>query len=222
MPGHPVREDDVRREQHRVGEGEGHAQRRARQPHVGEEVNAGDGERQRPRVAGAASAHRRQGDHRQELDRGHGPQRQPVDRHVEAAVHRGQDRAPRGQQAPPGAIERRERPPRAAPGGEDRRGGGDPQPGHAQHVHPREQQHRERGPQVVEHGADQEPGVRRRPLHERAAARPPARWTQCSGLRLHDAGASQAKPCLTMLHRRDMVSSTCESSSLGRIRRRSC
>ena len=49
-----------------------------------------------------------------------------------------------------------EQPPRAAPEREDDGGGGDAQPGDAEHADVREQQDRERGTQVMEDGAGEE------------------------------------------------------------------
>ena len=155
-------EDDVEREEHGVDGGEGHAQRLAGEHHVREQVDAGDGHHEGDEVARRPHPERRQHDHGQELDRGHGAQRQPVDRAVEHAVHHGQGRSPREQHAPAAHIQLAEGPPRPAPDGEDQGGRGDPQPGDAEHLDAREQEHGERGPQVVEDRADREEALRRR------------------------------------------------------------
>ena len=110
-----------------------------------------------------ASAQRRERDHGQELDRGDRAERQAVDGEVEAAVHERQHAAPGHEQPARLAVELRQHAPGPPPDGEDERGGGDAQPGHAEHVHPREQQHREGRAEVVEDGADDEVQVRRRP-----------------------------------------------------------
>ena len=87
-------------------------------------------------------------------------ERLPVDREVEAAVHQRQDAPPGQQQPPAAAIEAGERAPGAAPAREDQRGRDDAQPGHAEHVDAREQQHGERRAEVVEDRADDEVAVR--------------------------------------------------------------
>ena len=86
-------------------------------------------------------------------------ERQPVDREVEAAVHQREHGAPGQQQPPAVAVEPREAA-RPAPEREDQRGRGDPQPGDAEHVDAREQQHGERRAEVVEDRADDEVRVR--------------------------------------------------------------
>ena len=79
---------DVRREQQRVGERERHPGRLAGDVHAREDVHARHGQGERADVARGPCAQRRERDHRQELDRRDGRERQPVDRGVEAAVHR--------------------------------------------------------------------------------------------------------------------------------------
>src|SRR6266540_4626346 len=83
-----VREHDVDREQGGVGEREGDAERRGREPDVGEDVDAGNRQCECDAVAAITDAQGGEQDHRQELDRGDGAQRQSVDREVEDAVHR--------------------------------------------------------------------------------------------------------------------------------------
>src|SRR4051812_38973099 len=92
-------------------------------------------------------------------------ERQQVDRDVEARVHHGEHRAERGDEAPPAPVERAQHVHGRAPEREDGRRRGDPQPGDAEHVHAREEQHRERRPEVVEDRAAGEVGVWRGPSH---------------------------------------------------------
>jgi hypothetical protein len=75
-----VAEHDVEREQAGVGERERDPERLAGDPDAREQVDAGDGEHERQSVAAVAGAERGQRDHRQELDRGDGRERQPVAR----------------------------------------------------------------------------------------------------------------------------------------------
>jgi len=96
-----VGQHDVEREQHGVGERQGHAERLSLQAHVGEQVDPRHGYQERHGVAGGARTQCRERHHRQELDRGDRAQRQPIDGDVEAAVHQRQDRAPTGEQALP-------------------------------------------------------------------------------------------------------------------------
>ena len=146
-------QDDVDGEQRRVGEGELHAQGLAVELNAGEQVDAGheDQRRGRSRLRTQGGQH----DHRQELDRRHGAERQPVDGEVEAAVHHREHGSPGEQQPPPGAIGRSH----GAPG---RRQSENTSAAAAirSHATPnadtREQQHRERGAQVVEDRADDE------------------------------------------------------------------
>ena len=163
---HAVPEHDVEREEARVGEREGEAERLAREPHAGEQVDADDGQRERGRVAPRPRAERGQRDDRQELDRGDRAERQPVDREVEAAVHHREHGAEREQQsaraaAPTAAARRTARRAAAAI-----RSQAVPERPDAH-----EEQHRERRPEVVEHGAADEPRVRRQAIGERAARR---------------------------------------------------
>ena len=159
--GDAVPEHDVEREEDGVGERERDAERLPLEPHVREQVDAGDGQEQREAVPRRPRSERRQRDHRQELDRRDRSERQPVDREVEAGVHHREHGAPGDHGAPRGRRHARVRPPRPAPEREDRRGRGDPQPGDAEDVHPCEEQHGERGAEVVEHRAADEVGVRR-------------------------------------------------------------
>ena len=156
-----VPEHDVEREEDGVRECERNAERLALEPDVREQVDAGDGEHQREPVPRRPRPERRERDHRQELDRRDRAERQPVDREVEAGVHHGEHGAPRDHGPPRGRRHARVRPPRPAPERETRRGRGDPQPGDAEDVHAREEQHGERGAEVVEHRAADEVGVRR-------------------------------------------------------------
>jgi hypothetical protein len=151
-----VGEDDVDREEDRVHERERDTERIARQLDVGQEVDAGHREPERDAVAGAPRAERRERDDREELDRRHRAEWHAVDRRVEAAVHQRQHGTPAEQQAACLAAEPGPGAPRPAPQGEDHRRRGDPQPGHSEHVEPREQQYRERRAEVVEDGADDE------------------------------------------------------------------
>ena len=160
-PRDAVGEDDVGGEQRCVRKGEGDPDRLALELHVRQQVDACGRRRDRGDVASRARADRGQQDRADELDRRNRRQREPVDRDVEADVHRGEDGAQRDDQRPPAAIEREERPPGPPPEGEDRGGGGDPEPRDAEHVHPGEQQDREGRPEVVEDGAADEVRLRR-------------------------------------------------------------
>ena len=174
MAGRPVGEHDVEREQAGVGERQRDPERLALEAHPGEQVDADDGEHQRGGVARRAGAEGGERDHRQELDRRDGAERQPVDGDVEAAVHDREDGAPLHEQDPRLPVELGPQAPGAAPEREDERGGGDPQPGDAEDVDADEQQDREGGAEVVEDRADDEVDVRRR-----AAGHVP---TRCLGL----------------------------------------
>ena len=99
-------ENDVQREQGRVGERECDPDRFACESHVGEDVDAGHCERQGETVAAPADADCREQDHGQELDRRDRAERQPVDREVEAAVHRGEDRGEADHQPPRLQVDR--------------------------------------------------------------------------------------------------------------------
>ena len=172
----PVPEDDVRREEPGVGHCETDAERIVDQPHLGQQVDTADGEQQRGTVAHGPGAGGGQRHDRQELDGRDGRQRQPVDRQVEAAVHRGEHRPP-GEHQPAGRpVQPCPAAPRPPPGTEHHRRGRDPQPGDAEHVDAHEEQHREGRPEVVEDRAADEPGLRRHPVghgHQPAAARRP-------------------------------------------------
>ncbi len=154
--GHPVRQHDVRREEPGVEEREQDADRLALEPHVGEQVDAADRGGQREAVPPRPRPERRERDHRQELDRGDRAQREPVDREVEARVHRREDQSHRDHGAVP------EQPPRTPPDGEDDRGARDPEPRDTEWLDPGEEQDGERGPEVVEDGADDEEALGRR------------------------------------------------------------
>ena len=71
-----MREHDVEGEQGSVREREGDADRLALELDVGEQVDAGDRERERGGVARRARAERGEADHGQELDRGDRAERQ--------------------------------------------------------------------------------------------------------------------------------------------------
>src|SRR5439155_6409543 len=127
----------------------------------GEEEDAEGRRGEGGEVASGTDTHRGERDGPQKLDRADGPQREPGDGQVEAAVHRA-EHGPQAEQGPhlaPG--EAADQAPGTPPGGEHHRRGRDPQPGDAQHVHVAEEEDRERGAEVVEDGADQEEGVRR-------------------------------------------------------------
>ena len=151
-----VGEDDVGGEQRGVREGEGHPDRLPLELHVRQQVHAYGRCRDRGDVASRPRTDRREDDRADELDRGNRRQREPVDRDVEADVHRGEDGPQRNDQRPSAAIEREKRAPGPPPEGEDRRGRGDPEPCDAEHVHPGEEQDREGGPEIVEDGAADE------------------------------------------------------------------
>src|SRR5262249_44100935 len=95
-------------------------------------------------IATGASTGGGERDDRKEFDRRHGPERQPGDGEVEAAVHHGQHEAPGDEGAPPWAIEPGELAPRSSPDREDRPGGRNAQPRDADNNQAREQQDRER------------------------------------------------------------------------------
>ena len=154
-----VGEHDVGREQHRVGERERHAERLAGELHVGEQVDARHGERERGDVARACARRAR-------------PARSPAGtrspRRCRAAAGRSPRRSssssprarrPRRQQPAAVASARRTRARAGATAAktaaaEAIRSQATPSTSHA-----REQQHRERRPEVVEDRADDEVGV---------------------------------------------------------------
>ena len=131
---------------------------------VGEQVDAADGQDERRPVPPGARADRREGDHRQELDRGDRPEREPVDGDVEADVHHRQDRPHRDHEPPPGEIERRQRPPGPAPHREDQRRAGDAEPRDPERLHEGEEEDGEGRPEVVEDRRADEVGRGRHPL----------------------------------------------------------
>ena len=171
VPRDTMREDDVEGEERRVREREGDADRLRLELDVGEEVDAADREDERGAVPQRARPESGEPDHRQELDRGHRAERQPVDGDVEADVHHREHRAQREDEPRPGGVEGRERPPRPPPRGEDRRRGRDPEPRDPEGRHEREEKHGEGRPQVVEDGAADEVGLGRDPIEARRPLR---------------------------------------------------
>jgi Lrp/AsnC family leucine-responsive transcriptional regulator len=153
-------EDDVGGEQRSVRERERDSDRLALETDMREQIDACCSRDDRHDVARRAGADGREDDRADELDRRNRGQRQPVDRDIEADVHQGEDGSQTNDQRPSARIEREKRPPRPPPEREDRGGGGDPEPGDAQHVDPREQQHGEGRPEIVEDGAPDEVGLR--------------------------------------------------------------
>jgi hypothetical protein len=165
--GDPVGEDDVAGEEPGVREGDGDPERRSAQVHIGYRVDAAGGNAERDTVPGRPHPDRREPDHRQELDRGHGTERQVVDGRVEAGVHGRQD-APHERDEPAGLrAGLRQGAPGAPPDPQDERGAHDPKPGHPQRLDSGEEEDRERRPEVVEHGASDEVARRREPAHRR-------------------------------------------------------
>ena len=124
-------------------------------------IDAGDRDRERHEIARASHADQRDRDRRDELDRGDGRERQPLDREIEDRIHRREDGAERDddQQRPP--IGAQEEPPRPPPEREDDRRRRDPEPRDAERLDQREEQHREGRAEIVEDRADEEEGVRR-------------------------------------------------------------
>ena len=159
--GDAVTEDHVEHEAGAVGEREREAERLAGQVDVGEHGDAADGERKRDQVARGAGAGRGEHDRAEELDRADRGERQPVDGQVEQRVHGGEHGAEREQHPPPVRRGVAKHPPRSAPEREHHGRGGDPQPGHAEHLDVREQQHRQRRAEVVEDRAGEEERARR-------------------------------------------------------------
>jgi ribonuclease E len=166
-----VREHAVAGEQGGVREREGDAERLAAEADVREEVDAAGGRRHRGHVAARPDAEHGQQHRPQELDRSHGRERQAVDRDVDARVHRGEHHAERRDQPAALPVEAAQRPPRPAPEREYDGGRRDAQPGDAEHVDPREEQHGEGRPEVVEERADPEVGDRRNVESGRPAQR---------------------------------------------------
>jgi len=136
-----------------------------------EQVHPRYRERERGDVARGARAQGGEDDDGEELDGGHRPQGQAVDRGVEAEVHRGEDASPGEQGAAAVGVEAAPRAPGPAPGREDHRGGGDAQPGDAGSVDPGEEQDGEGGAQVMEDGGADEVQVRRHRPRTLAEAR---------------------------------------------------
>ena len=117
--------------------------------------------------------HGGEADRADELDGGHGAQRQPVDRDVEARVHGGEHATPRDHHSAGRAREVAPRSARLAPRGEDQRCRRDSQPGDAQNIDLCEEQDRERRPELVKDGADDEVRVRRNRTGVEVAANTP-------------------------------------------------
>ena len=103
-------EDDVEGEERGVREREGDAERLRDESDVREEVHAGHGRGECEPVPPRPQPERCERDHRQELDRRDRPERQPVDREVEAGVHRPERGAEEQQQAASSASSRPPRP----------------------------------------------------------------------------------------------------------------
>lgn len=139
-------EDDVEGEQTSVQEGEPEAERAAAQPHVGEQVNAGDRCGGSEPVPSGTRPQGGQGDDREELDRYHGGQRQSRDRQIEARVHQRQHTAHRGYRAPSFGIDEVPSTARAPPGRVHGRSRHDPQPGHPERGDTCEQSTAKAGP----------------------------------------------------------------------------
>ena len=153
-------EHDVRREEDGIRERERDADRLPLETDVDERVDARDGEDERGEVAGRAGAERGEHDHRQELDRGHRAEGQPVDGDVEAGVHDGEDDA-EGEHEPPDVPPATAHcPPWTPPRREHGARARDPQPRDPERVDAREEQHREGRPEVVEDRADDEERLR--------------------------------------------------------------
>ena len=155
-------EHDVEGEEHRVRERERDPERLGLELDVREQVDAGDRQQQGGAVPQGPRPEGGERDHRQELDRRDRPERQPVDREVEAA--RSSQRAPRPRRAACGVRSRSSRAyarhglrQSAKTAARCR----DAEPRHAERVDAREQQDRERRPEVVEDRAADEVGVRR-------------------------------------------------------------
>ena len=110
--------------------------------------------------------------------------RLPVDRDVEAHVHRRKHHCEPDDRLSRGAVRPDERVPRSSPEHEDRGGTRDPEPGYAERLDAGEEEHGERGPEVVEERASprsravvarSSPCGRRRHEGPFSARRPPRR-----------------------------------------------
>ena len=137
LPRDAVAQDDVEGEEAGIREREREAEWLDDEEHVGEEVDAGDRDEKRERVAGGPCSEGGERDHRQELDRSDRPERQPLDREVEAAVHDA-ERGAEGEDQPKSArVELRPAAPRLAPESEHSSCCRDSQPGDAKGPRPR-------------------------------------------------------------------------------------
>ena len=154
--GDPVGEHDVQHEAEAVGEGEDEPPRLPAEPHLDQARDAEHGQREGADVAAAPGAPGREHQGAEELEGADGRQRQPVAGEVEQRVHRREHGAEADEHPPLRPRRGPPQPPRAAPESEHGRGGGDPQPRHAEDVDPGEQQDRQRRSEVVEDGAGEE------------------------------------------------------------------
>ena len=107
----PVAEHDVDREEQRVRERQGDADRLALELDVGEQVDAGDGEREGGAVPQRPRSEHSQCDHGQKLDRCDRAERKSIDREVEAHVHHGKHGAPGNEHPAIAIVEARVRSP---------------------------------------------------------------------------------------------------------------
>jgi hypothetical protein len=166
--GQPVADHDVEHEAEAVRGGQQQPDRSAGDPDLGEQPDAADRQDERRGVAPGAGAVRRQRDDAEELDPGHGRQREPVEGQVEGRVHGREDQPERDDQPPltrPGRTPDR---PRWTDQRQHEGRGGHPEPGDSERRQVHEQQHRERRPEVVERRSDHhqpDPGCRRVPVH---------------------------------------------------------
>ena len=147
MPGSAtaVRER-VEGEERGVRECESDSERLTLELDVGQEIYTRDSEPECRGVPRGASAASGEADHRQELDRGHGSERKPVDGDVETTFITRASRRARARPSTSFAIEPRKPPPWPSPEGEHGRSACDSEPGDAERLDPREKEHRERGP----------------------------------------------------------------------------
>ena len=139
--------------------------------HFDQQQHAGHGKHERGQIAPRAHAIERDADRADELHGGDQAHRQPGERQIERRVHDREAGAEGDQHQAlplPGTPEGA---PGPGPGREDRRRRRDPEPGHPEDAHRREQQHRKGGPEIVEDGTDHEPGVGRRPAVAAGGAR---------------------------------------------------
>ena len=167
-------EHDVDGEESRVGERESDAYRLAVELHVGQQVDTADGQREREGIPSGARAGGREKDDGEELDRGHRPEGEAVDRDVEADVHPCEDEREPDHGSPGRPVRRRERTPRPPPEREDRGGARDAEPGHAERLDAGEEEDGECRAEVVEDRAADEVRVRGR-RHARPREQPARR-----------------------------------------------